>query len=98
MLFDLIAPGAYFSRPISLRNPIVFYEGHLPVFSVIAFLKRGLGRPGIDERFEQLFARGIDPDSQESAVPRSGADTMWPSRAEILQYAAAADEAIVEAL
>ena len=42
-IFDLIDPSAYYSRPISLRNPIVFYEGHLLAFSVIAFLRRGLG-------------------------------------------------------
>ena len=62
-LFDLIDPAAYYSRPIALRNPIVFYEGHLPAFSLISLVKRGLGRPGVDERLESLFARGIDPDS-----------------------------------
>ena len=70
-LFDLIDPAAYFSRPIALRNPIVFYEGHLPAFSVIALLKRGLGLPGVDARMERLFERGIDPDSVELAVPRT---------------------------
>ena len=35
-LFDLLDPQVYYSRPISLRNPIVFYEGHLPAFSLIA--------------------------------------------------------------
>ena len=77
-IFDLIDPSAYYSRPIALRNPIVFYEGHLPAFSVIAFLRRGLGRPSVDERYETLFARGIDPDSADAAVPRSGAATIWP--------------------
>ena len=33
-LFDRIAPEAYESRPIALRNPICFYEGHLPAFNV----------------------------------------------------------------
>src|SRR5512138_2660836 len=47
-IFDLVDPRSYYSRPISLRNPIVFYEGHLPAFSVIAFLRRGLGRPPVD--------------------------------------------------
>ena len=97
-LFDLIDPDAYFTRPIALRNPIAFYEGHLPAFSVISFLKRGLGRPGVDERLETLFARGIDPESEQQAVPRSGADTRWPSRAAILEYARAADDEIVAAI
>jgi ergothioneine biosynthesis protein EgtB len=97
-LFDLIDPAAYYSRPIALRNPIVFYEGHLPAFSLIAFLERGLGRPPLDGRLEGLFARGIDPDSEEAAVPRSGADTRWPSRDEVLAFGANADREVLGAL
>src|SRR6476620_2210038 len=97
-IFDLLDPSAYYSRPIALRNPIVFYQGHLPAFSVIAFLRRGLGRPPIDERLETLFARGIDPDSVDAAVPRSGAATLWPSRDEVLALAHKCDDAIVHAV
>src|SRR6185436_7014738 len=97
-IFDLIDPAAYYSRPISLRNPIVFYEGHLPAFSVIAFLRRGLGLPPIDARLEALFERGIDPDTEASAVPRSGASTVWPSRDEVRAFARACDEAILGAM
>jgi gamma-glutamyl hercynylcysteine S-oxide synthase len=97
-IFDLIHPSAYYSRPIALRNPIVFYEGHLPAFSVIAFLRRGLGREPVDERLETLFARGIDPDSVDAAVPRSGASTAWPSREQVLDFARRCDEAVIDAL
>src|SRR5688572_17469690 len=97
-LFDLIDPEVYFTRPIALRNPIVFYEGHLPAFSVISFLKRGLGAPGVDERLESLFARGIDPESEEAAVPRSGAGTQWPARADILAFGRAVDERVIAAM
>ena len=97
-IFDLIDPSAYYSRPISLRNPIVFYEGHLPAFSVIAFLRRGLGLPPVDARLEQLFERGIDPDTEASAVPRSGAATVWPSRDEVRAFARACDDAVVGAM
>ena len=38
-LFDRIVPEAYESRPIALRNPICFYEGHLPAFSVNTLVK-----------------------------------------------------------
>ena len=88
-IFDLIDHAAYYARPIALRNPIVFYEGHLPAFSVNTLVKRGLGRPGVDARLEQLFARGIDPDSEAAARAGSGASTAGrratrcrPSRAE----------------
>ena len=97
-LFDLIHPAAYYSRPIALRNPIVFYEGHLPAFTLISLIKRGLGCPGVDESLEQLFARGIDPDSEATAVPRSGASTVWPSREEVLEFGARADALVIDAL
>jgi ergothioneine biosynthesis protein EgtB len=98
VLFDLLDPGAYYTKPIALRNPIVFYEGHLPAFSVIALLRRGLGAPAVDERMERLFERGIDPDSVDAAVPRSGASTEWPARGDVLAFGRHADEAIVRAL
>src|SRR6266853_3531161 len=76
MLFDLVAgggtqgDGAYYKQPIALRHPIVFYEGHLPAFSFNTLVKKGLGLPGIDERLEALFARGIDP--HDGGSDRSG--------------------------
>lgn len=97
-LFDMVDPAAYYSRPISLRNPIVFYEGHLPAFSVLAFLRRGLGRGSVDARLESLFERGIDPDSEAAAVPRSGASTIWPPRSEVLAFARACDDTVLEAI
>src|SRR5829696_6959896 len=97
-IFDLIDPSAYYSRPISLRNPIVFYEGHLPAFTVIAFLRRGLGLPPVDARLEPLLERGIDPDSKASAVPRSGAGTQRPSRDEVRAFARACDDAVIRAM
>ena len=97
-IFDLVDPAAYYSRPIRLRNPVVFYEGHLPAFGVIAFIKRGLGRAGVHEPMEAVFARGIDPEDEASAVPRSGASTVWPSRDDVLAYGRAVDELILDAL
>jgi ergothioneine biosynthesis protein EgtB len=94
-IFGMLAQEAYHDRPIALRNPIVFYEGHLPAFSVNTLVKKGLGEPGIDPRFEILFERGIDPED-ESAVP--GALAAWPPRSEIQAYGERADRAIVEAL
>src|SRR6266851_4984658 len=90
-IFDLLADDAYYSQPIALRHPIVFYEGHLPGFSFNTLVKRALGRPSIDARLEALFARGIDPDEgaenqkaghaedQSRAVVRRRAT--WPERA-----------------
>src|SRR5437763_11375566 len=84
-LFDLLAEEAYYSKPIALRHPIVFYEGHLPAFSFNTLVKKALGLSGIDERLEALFARGIDPHEAGADVARSAgeAGAAWPSRDEV---------------
>src|SRR6188768_3715971 len=94
-LFDMIADEAYYSRPIDLRHPIVFYEGHLPSFSFNTLVKRGLGGPSVDAGLEALFARGIDP--SEDQTGRSTAH-QWPSRDTVRQFAAEADRRVCAAL
>ena len=95
-MFDLLDQSVYYARPIALRNPVVFYEGHLPAFAVNTFLKRGLGLPGIDARLEEIFARGIDPDTEAAAIARG--NPAWPSRQAVHEYASAADRAIEAAI
>ncbi len=94
-IFDIAAPQAYYERPIALRNPIVFYEGHLPGFSVNTLVKLALKRDGVDARLEALFARGIDP--EDEAAVRSPTD-VWPAREEVQAFAAACDALVEETL
>jgi iron(II)-dependent oxidoreductase len=94
-IFDLVHPDAYYDRPIALRNPIVFYEGHLPAFSVNTLAKLALKRGGVDPDLEVLFARGIDPETE--AAVKSPTD-VWPSRERVQAYAASADALIEEVL
>jgi gamma-glutamyl hercynylcysteine S-oxide synthase len=93
-LFAIVSDEAYYARPIALRNPIVFYEGHLVAFAVNALLKKGLGQPGIDESLEVLFARGIDPEQ----TPDPAAESAWPARDRVLAYVGAAEGRLREAL
>src|SRR5256886_15148279 len=79
-LFDLLDDDAYYSQPIALRHPIVFYEGHLPAFSFNTLVKKALGRPGIDARLEALFARGIDPHENAGAGLDRGAAGLRDAR------------------
>ena len=95
-LFDLVRPEAYYSRPISLRHPIVFYEGHLPAFSLNTLVKKGLGRPGVDDALERLFARGIDPEDEAAASRSQRAE--WPTRDEVQRFADECDALILDAL
>ena len=98
-LFALLSDAAYYSQPIALRHPIVFYEGHLPGFSFNTLVKKALGGPSIDARLERLFARGIDPD--ESAAARSHTprpEDQWPSREVVRAFAEEADRLVIDAL
>jgi iron(II)-dependent oxidoreductase len=100
-LFDLVAESAYYTRPIDLRHPIVFYEGHLPAFSFNTLVKKALGGPGIDARLEAIFARGIDPHENTTAAGSvdAGPDRAgWPSRDEVHAFADEADARVLDAL
>jgi len=95
-LFDLLDESIYYTRPISLRNPVVFYEGHIPAFSVNTLIKKALGWKGVDEHLETIFARGIDPESEATSVARG--NPAWPSRTEVHQYVDEADRLIEKAI
>jgi gamma-glutamyl hercynylcysteine S-oxide synthase len=96
-LFDLLSDETYYSRPIALRHPIVFYDGHLPAFSFNTLVKRGLGRPSIDAGLEMLFARGIDPHESNGNRPTT-ARAGWPDRGTVRAFADEADRQVLDAL
>ena len=95
-LFEVLDPDTYYERPIPLRHPVVFYEGHIPAFAVNCFLRKALGHRGLDPDLELLFARGIDPSDQ--AAVRTASVDQWPTRDAVRRYAAQADDAILTAL
>jgi ergothioneine biosynthesis protein EgtB len=95
-LFDLVDERAYYTRPIDLRNPIVFYEGHLPAFGFNTLVKRGLGGASIDPELETLFARGIDPEA--AAAARGNPEDLWPSRERVHAFVDEADRRVLDAL
>ena len=97
MLFDLLADEAYYSQPIALRHPIVFYEGHLPAFSFNTLVKRALGGASIDPQLEPLFARGIDPrrSRRRRGAPRA---IVWPARDVVRGFVEEADRRVLDVL
>jgi ergothioneine biosynthesis protein EgtB len=101
-LFALLSDEAYYSQPIALRHPIVFYEGHLPGFSFNTLVKKALGGAVIDERLERLFARGIDPHESAAAGGASSQSdrhqSQWPSRDVVRAFAEEADRRVIHAL
>jgi iron(II)-dependent oxidoreductase len=99
-LFSLLTDDAYYSQPIALRHPIVFYDGHLPAFSFNTLVKKALGESSIDARLERLFARGIDPDDRDATSNRADGDvrSLWPDRAAVREFVSEADRRVLQAL
>jgi iron(II)-dependent oxidoreductase len=99
-LFDLlIDEEAYYSRPIPLRHPFIFYDGHVPAFSFNTLVRTALGAASIDPALETLFARGIDPPTDQSPASEPEHDREgWPGRPAVQQFARAADARVIEAL
>ncbi len=83
-IFDLVAPEAWYRRPIALRQPFIFYIGHLPAFGWNQVCRGLLGRAGPDPALDDLFARGIDPVGVDTYQPDR--PDAWPSPDTVLAY------------
>ena len=83
-IFDLVAPEAFDLRPIPLRHPLRFYEGHLSSFNLGMLLQGGFVKNDSEPELTRLFARGIDP------LDTSAADKLtiqrWPERPLVADY------------
>jgi ergothioneine biosynthesis protein EgtB len=84
LLFDRLVPGALLARPIRLRQPFLFYLGHLPAFAWNHLWRGALGRSAFAPELDSLFERGIDPpdDATETAEDRAA----WPRVEKVLSY------------
>jgi formylglycine-generating enzyme required for sulfatase activity len=78
----MLAPGALSAQPIPLRQPFVFYLGHLPAFAWNQIVRGALGEPPLRADFETLFERGIDPVGVDAYTPAAS----WPDTQEIVDY------------
>lgn len=95
-LFALIPDDKWHERPIGLRHPVLFYLGHLPAFAWNQICRGALGTGHLDERLDELYARGIDPEDEEGAAAQSIGG--WPTVAETLEYRDQVRRAIIESL
>jgi iron(II)-dependent oxidoreductase len=95
-IFGIVDPDVFYDAPIPLRHPFVFYEGHFPAFSFLTLVRDALGEASVDRGLEDLFNRGIDPDSLDAARGHQRAD--WPTRSDVAAFAAACDARVLAAL
>lgn len=84
LLFSLLPRDALLERPIGLRHPFLFYLGHLPAFAWNQIGRGVLGAGHLDEAFDVLFERGIDPADEQDA--RRTTLPAWPPVSAVLAY------------
>ncbi|MGH9451672.1 MAG: SUMF1/EgtB/PvdO family nonheme iron enzyme [Terriglobia bacterium] len=94
-LFEVLAPSAYYDRPIRERHRNVFYLGHLEAFDWNLFSASGLDLKAFNPGFDKLFSFGIDP--MDGGLP-SDQPKEWPAVEEIRRYNARVREALDRAL
>lgn len=84
----MIAAEGLLDKPIELRNPYIFYLGHIPTFLDIQLTKTTLARPSDPAYFHGIFERGIDPDVDNPEVCHSHSEIPdeWPALEEITAY------------
>jgi len=81
-LFELV-PESLYDRPIPERHRLVFYLGHLEAFDWNLLRPHMRNVPAFHERFDRLFAFGIDPVG--GGLP-SDTPTDWPAADEVRGY------------
>jgi ergothioneine biosynthesis protein EgtB len=81
-IFALLIPEAWLQQPIALRQPFLFYLGHLPAFAWRHLGLGLLGRSTFCPELDVLFERGIDPTDVDTYEPQAG----WPEHGRILEY------------
>jgi ergothioneine biosynthesis protein EgtB len=82
-IFGVLRPDALYERPIPERHRLIFYLGHVEAFDWNLIARRTFGAPVFHERFDKLFAFGIDP--VDGKLPNEPASE-WPGRQEVVGY------------
>ena len=74
--------NVYYKSPDPLRNPLIFYWGHTAAFYINKLKLAKLISKGINMHFEDIFARGVDPDLPEHLDVQE----IWPTIKEVDEY------------
>lgn len=84
-ILGFVADQALLARPIPLRQPFLFYVGHLPAFAWNHLGRGVLGLPSFAPDLDALFEAGIDP-PDDAEPPRQDEATLWPQLDRVLAF------------
>lgn len=83
-LFETLADeAAFYTKPITLRHPLIFYYGHTATFFINKLLLARMINERINPRFESMFAVGVDEMSWDDL---DSTHYDWPSPQEVKAY------------
>lgn len=79
---SIVDDSYFYIAPDPLRHPLIFYLGHTAAFYINKLKMSGFLKEGINDRYEVLFAVGVDPEKSDDL--EKGIN--WPSVAEVWAY------------
>ena len=84
----MIPKAELMSKPIDLRNPCIFYLGHIPTFLDIHLTRATNGANTEPRYYTDIFERGIDPDVDDPTQCHAHSEIpqFWPTTNDILDY------------
>lgn len=83
LLFSSLKDNStFYLSPDPLRNPLIFYHGHTAAFYINKLKMAGLISHGINEYYEEIFARGVDP----ATTGELDVSDQWPKVEQVNQY------------
>ena len=85
LMKSLVREETFYLKPDVLRNPLIFYLGHSPVFYISKCLRVGLLEKPIQPEYQILFERGVDPKTPEE-LNGSMQSVQWPDVEAVWQY------------
>jgi len=97
LMKSLVRNDSFYLNPDPLRNPIIFYLGHSPVFYINKLIRVGLLEQRINPDYEILFEIGVDPSSPEE-LKEATKNINWPEVETVWNYRDKAKESIIQVL
>ena len=73
------------SKPITLRNPCIFYIGHIPTFADMQLASATDGTLVVLDHYRNIFERGVDPEVEHPELCHSHSEipSSWPNMSEV---------------
>ncbi|MDJ1176637.1 5-histidylcysteine sulfoxide synthase [Roseofilum capinflatum] len=97
LMKSLVHNDSFYLNPDPLRNPIIFYLGHSPVFYINKLIRVELLDQRINPDYEILFELGVDPSSPEE-LEEATKNINWPEVEQVWDYREKAKETITQVI